>query len=243
MLKDPTLLSIQPLHQLVATTSVIVSNLTSRAQASLSAETTLNALWTTIERNMTAVQTSLASTTIISYNSAMALVSQVLPSYNQSFASLVSISQMVFSSHSLLSTSVSNSVTQQQAAVSQLRVLMNETVVQLTSVRIKLDNANSLKQTAISRVSQSIQISSIAARNSQSYQNIISNMSSSMVTLKTSVNEAQSLGIEMQQFAVAMKANSSAANSYANQLNAVITASLPADTKVTLSQCFIFLCS
>eukprot|EP00794_Sanderia_malayensis_P015665 gene15665-17245_t len=226
LLQDQRLASIPPLYQSLATVSVIVGNLTARAQTSLAIATQLDSLWTSMQSNITAMQTSLSTTTTTLYNKAIASTTQILTLYNQSYALVVSISQKVVASYTLLTTTTTSSIAKQQAAIRQLNVLLNESTAQLAVVRTKLGEANRLKTTANTSIAQSIQISTLAATNSQSYQSSVSSMSSSMSAVRASVTGVQSLANELHQFALEMRMNASSASVYANKLNGDVTTAL-----------------
>ena len=177
----------------------------------------------------------LTSSTSTAVSNAAAILTQVLTSYNQSYASIVAISSNVITSYTQLSTFVANRVLQQSAAVRQLNVLLNETSVSLRTVQSLSIQANSLKAAASSRVLQSIQIASFAANNSNVYQSVMTTISSSILSLRNAVAVAQSQGSEMQAFATEMRNNASAVAVYASQILANVTDSIPDNTQVSFS--------
>ncbi|XP_065067988.1 laminin subunit beta-2-like isoform X2 [Rhopilema esculentum] len=227
LLSNPSLYPSVPLDQSLAVLSVLVRALVTRASTSLINATSLDASWTAMQTDIASLQTALSTTTSSAVTSLLTTTTQLLTSYNQSYASVVSISTQTVSSYNQLIGAVANSVAQQQTAIRQLGVLSNESTVYLGTVQSLSSQASMLQSTALTLVSRSIQIASLAANDSQSYRNMIASLSTSMVSLRNSALLTQSLANEMQSFASAMHRNASAVAAYASQLRNNVTGSLP----------------
>ena len=233
LLNNPSLYPSVPLDQSLAVLSVLVRALVTRASTSLINATALDASWAAMQTDIASLQTALSATTSSAVTSLVSTTTQLLTSYNQSYASVVSISTQTVSSHNQLTGAVANTISQQQTAIRQLGVLSNESKVYLGTVQSLSSQASMLQSTALTLVSQSIQIASLAANDSQSYRNIIASLGSAMVSLRNSALVTQSLANEMQSFASAMHRNASAVAAYASQLRSNVTGSLPDHSQVT----------
>ena len=209
-----------------------MNSLTSEASASVSNVTSLNSRWVSLQAEANSLQSGLAANTSVAINSAVSTLNQLLSYYNQSYASVVAISTNVVASYNQLTTSVANVVSQQGTAVKQLGVLRNNTMDYLATAQSLLIQANNIKATALLQVSQSIQTASLAANNSQTYQNIISSLNTSITSLTSAAFEVQRRGNEVNALAAEMKNNASAVLTYATQLQKDITVTVPNHSQV-----------
>ena len=221
-----------PLDQSVTALSVTVNLVTAQARVSVPNVTSLDSLWSSLQVEANSLQSALTTSTPVSINNASSTVTQLLASYNQSFASVVTISTNIVSSHNQLTTSVANIVLQQEVAINQLGVLRNNTIAYLATTQSLLTQANSIKSTAVLRASQSILIASVAANNSENSRSLVKSLNSSLTSLRSAASAVLRQGSEVSALAIEMKNNASAVSSYAAQLQSNITATLPNHSQV-----------